>query len=191
MAYTMEVSNSPDFASSTWIPYVTTMPWTLSSTPGAQTVYVQYRAVSGSIAGSAQASITLLPAVTGLPSPPPTAITAPSSATSTASLLAELNALEAELASLKAQAGQATSSPYLFTRDLSLWSRGNDVKQLQLFLIEEASGPAAAALARHGATNVFGMLTYRALVEFQQTHGITPAKGYFGPKTRAWLSARE
>jgi peptidoglycan hydrolase-like protein with peptidoglycan-binding domain len=48
-----------------------------------------------------------------------------------------------------------------------------------------ASGPAAAALARHGATRVFGMLTYRALVEFQETHGITPAKGYFGPKTRA------
>src|ERR1019366_6342062 len=43
-AYTMELSNTPSFASSTWIPYVTSMPWTLASSTGEQTVFVQYRA---------------------------------------------------------------------------------------------------------------------------------------------------
>jgi hypothetical protein len=65
------------------------------------------------------------------------------------------------------------------------------VQALQQFLIAEASGPAAAALARHGATKMFGMLTYRALVEFHKKMGIRPAGRYFGRKTRAWFKAHE
>ena len=155
-AYTMELSNSSSFSSSTWIPYVTTLPWTLASSTGAQTVYVQFRAVSGSIVGSAQASIDLttasipMPAVTST-----TGMTVSQMESLLASLEAELHALEAHVPS---------QSGYLFTRNLSLWSTGNDVKQLETFLISENSGIAAAKLAEHGTTNVFGMLRRRVKI---------------------------
>lgn len=59
-AYTMELSNTPDFASSTWEPYVTTKSWVLTSGAGSKTVYVKYRSIGGSALGSAQDSIELL-----------------------------------------------------------------------------------------------------------------------------------
>ena len=65
---------------------------------------------------------------------------------------------------------------------------GNDVKQLQLFLIAQNSGSAAQKLKAHGATKNFAILTFNALVEFQKAVGITPASGYFGAKTRAYIS---
>jgi peptidoglycan hydrolase-like protein with peptidoglycan-binding domain len=98
-----------------------------------------------------------------------------------------LASLEAQLQALQAKASGTTTS-FVFTCNLSLWSAGNDVKQLQLFLIAQSSGPAAQRLAKHGATSVFGMLTFNALIEFQESVGISPASGYFGPKTRAYVN---
>ena len=37
-------------------------------------------------------------------------------------------------------------------------------------------------------TTMFGGLTRAALIEFQKANGITPAVGYFGPKTRAYIA---
>jgi hypothetical protein len=180
-AYTMELSNSSSFSSSTWIPYVTTLPWTLASSTGAQTVYVQFRSVSGSIVGSAQASIDLTTA------PVQTIVSATSTTGMSVSQMQNLLAsLEAQLQALQAKASGMTS--FTFTRNLSLWSTGNDVKQLQTFLVSQNSGLAVAKLAEHGTTNVFGMLTFNALVEFQKKASITPASGYFGPITRAYVN---
>jgi peptidoglycan hydrolase-like protein with peptidoglycan-binding domain len=105
-------------------------------------------------------------------------------------LQALLASLEAELQALEAQAsGSAPAvTSFTFTRDLQLWDRGTDVMALQEFLIQENTGHAAQALGRHGVTRTFGLLTYNALVEFQTSVGITPAKGYFGAKTRAWVN---
>ena len=58
-AYTMELSNTSDFASSTWEPYVTSHPWVLTDGAGTKTVYGRFRAVNGADVGSAQASIEL------------------------------------------------------------------------------------------------------------------------------------
>jgi parallel beta-helix repeat protein len=80
-----------------------------------------------------------------------------------------------------------SASPNVFTRNLGLWDYGADVQALQQFLISQASGPAAAKLKAHGTSQVFGYLTYNALVEFQKVADITPASGYFGPKTRAYI----
>ena len=55
----MELSNSSDFASSTWIPYATVLPWTLTPGDGEKTVYVNYRNLQGNTIGSANASIDL------------------------------------------------------------------------------------------------------------------------------------
>jgi murein L,D-transpeptidase YcbB/YkuD len=76
-------------------------------------------------------------------------------------------------------------------RNLSYGTRGNDVRQLQEFLISEASGPAAQKLKTHGATQTFATLTYNALVEFQIKAGISPSSGYFGPITKAWVNRKE
>ncbi len=130
----------------------------------------------------------------------------------TTSLLAELNNLEAELASLEAQAAKVHqsgsnttagggssqlaakvhqsgsnttagggSSQFTFT---ALWSAGNDVKELQDFLISQNSGPAARKLKAHGTTNTFGTLTLNALIEFRRKKGSNPPQGTFGPVTR-------
>ena len=59
-AYTMELSNSNNFSSSTWIPYATSLPWVLTPGDGTKTVYVNYRNVGGSAIGSANDSIQLV-----------------------------------------------------------------------------------------------------------------------------------
>jgi len=125
------------------------------------------------------ATITASTTVPTMPS------TTPVTATATSTLAAQLSALEDELAALLAQANQ---NNFIFTRDLSVGSTGNDVRQLQLLLISRADGPAAGALAGYGATGFFGPLTRAALVEFQKSAGIEPDSGYFGPITRSYVN---
>ena len=181
-AYTMEVSNSPAFIGSAWVPYATALPWELAQNPGTQTVYAQFKSVGGTVVGSAQASIDFVSAssVSTVSSP------SQSSATTTASLTAELANLESQLAILQAQANGTASltAPFVFTRNLYFGITGNDVKQLQLFLISQNSGSAARKLKAHGTTEYFGTLTQNALIEFQKKAGIKPASGYFGAITR-------
>jgi murein L,D-transpeptidase YcbB/YkuD len=180
----MELSNTSDFSSSTWIPYVTSMPWTLASNTGEQTVFVQYRSISGGIVGSAQASIDLAAAP----------VQTISSATSTAGMSVSqmqnlLASLEAQLQALQSEASGTTTVS--FARNLSYGMTGNSVKALQSFLIKKNAGPAARRLAAHGATTNFGPLTKAALIEFQKSVGIKLASGYFGPITRAYVNAHE
>jgi hypothetical protein len=77
------------------------------------------------------------------------------------------------------------STTYSFTRDLELGKTGDDVKALQQFLnihgyVITASGPGSSGQE----TTRFGALTKAALIKFQLANHITPAVGYFGPKTR-------
>jgi len=73
--------------------------------------------------------------------------------------------------------------------DLDVGSTGTRVALLQSYLISAASGPQALVLAKTGATGTFGPLTKFALIEYQTTHGISPASGYFGPVSRAYFAA--
>lgn len=75
-----------------------------------------------------------------------------------------------------------------FVKNLGKGNRGNDVKTLQQFLIDQNIGKAAQALNKVGATAYFGTLTRSALAEFQAKFSIKPAWGNFGPITRAYLS---
>jgi uncharacterized repeat protein (TIGR01451 family) len=59
-AYEMDLSNGSSFSSSTWQPYATTLPWTLTPGAGEKTVSVLYRNVQGVVIGSAHASIDLI-----------------------------------------------------------------------------------------------------------------------------------
>lgn len=95
--------------------------------------------------------------------------------TNVADLMAKIELLKTQLAALTGDAGGAGS----FGRDLDIGSEGADVTALQKWLI--GKGYAIAA----GATGHFGAQTQAALAAYQKAVGITPAVGYFGPKTRA------
>ena len=71
-----------------------------------------------------------------------------------------------------------------FTANLSFGSRGNDVRQLQIFLnthgyLVSTTGPGSPG----NETTIFGYATKAALIRFQKANGIDPI-GVFGPTTR-------
>jgi peptidoglycan hydrolase-like protein with peptidoglycan-binding domain len=94
-----------------------------------------------------------------------------------ASLLAQVRALQSQLAAL--EGGGFVG----FTSNLTIGSSGREVTELQKFLIQE--GHAIPA----GTTGYFGAQTRAALAAFQAANGISPSIGYFGPLTRARVNA--
>lgn len=75
-------------------------------------------------------------------------------------------------------------SAYNFTHNLSLHATGADVKLLQQFLNTHGFPVATTGLGSPlNETTLFGPLTYKALVNYQQSVGL-PATGWFGPMTR-------
>jgi len=110
-------------------------------------------------------------------------------AQTTASLQAQIAALLAQIQQLQGQLGTSGSSStgsmsYSFTKDLTLGSTGADVTALQQLLISKGELTAVSA-----PTGYFGSLTQAALAAFQAANGISPAAGYFGPKTRAFVNS--
>lgn len=85
----------------------------------------------------------------------------------------------------------ATSSiPSPFTRDLKLNMLGPDVLALQKYLNTHGFPVALTGPGSKGfETTKFGSLTHKALIKFQIANKITPAVGYFGPKTRGVVNA--
>ncbi len=76
-----------------------------------------------------------------------------------------------------------------FTRNLTVGSRGEDVKCLQELLNDQGflinqTGPGSPGQE----TNYFGFLTQKALANFQVANNISPSLGYFGPSTREFIN---
>ena len=71
-----------------------------------------------------------------------------------------------------------TPPPVSFQRNLFIGSRGNDVINLQNFLIQKGYFKSSV-----GATGYFGLITKSALINWQKDNGI-PSTGYFGPISR-------
>ncbi|MCI0566338.1 peptidoglycan-binding protein [bacterium] len=79
-----------------------------------------------------------------------------------------------------------------FTRDIGVGTAGEDVRALQAYLNNKGfkiaeSGPGSPG----NETEKFGTLTHNALRSFQAAMGISPATGFFGPKTRAFIENGE
>lgn len=75
---------------------------------------------------------------------------------------------------------------YNFTRDLTIGSTGEDVRMLQQALNKMGYTVSASGAGSMGnESTYFGPATRSALAKYQAAKGITPAAGYFGPKTRA------
>ncbi len=101
-------------------------------------------------------------------------------------LLAQISALQSQLSGSQ---GAATAS-YTFTRDLTMGSKGDDVKALQQFLNSKGYKVAASGAGSPGSeTTTFGSLTKAALAKYQAAVGISPTAGYFGAKTRAYVAS--
>lgn len=86
-----------------------------------------------------------------------------------------------------ANTGVATGG---YTRDLEIGMKGDDVRKLQKYLnangyLVSNSGDGSPGYE----TTFFGSLTQKALITFQRAKGITPSAGYFGPKTRAYVTS--
>lgn len=66
-------------------------------------------------------------------------------------------------------------------RDLYLGTSGEDVRKLQNILIQKGYSIST------GATGIFNIETQNALIQYQISNNISPAFGYFGPKTRVQM----
>jgi parallel beta-helix repeat protein len=117
--------------------------------------------------------------------------------TSQSALMAEIATLQSELQTLLQEAAAkgiviniTGTTSYDFLNNLKFLSTGKDVVALQKFLIAQNAGPASQILAKHGTTQIFGTLTFNALVEYQKKAGIA-ATGYFGPITRAYVNSHQ
>ncbi len=104
-----------------------------------------------------------------------------------AALMVQVAALQSALRQMTGGMGGNGSTTVSLTgltvRDLTGGMKGDDVKALQLLLI--AKGYPIAA----GPTGYFAGQTKVALSGYQAAHGITPAQGYFGIKTRTEMKA--
>ena len=86
--------------------------------------------------------------------------------------------------------GGAQADVPAISHDLSVGSKGINVQSLQRFLNDNGFKIAASGAGSPGhETTLFGYATRAALLKFQSAHGIVPATGYFGAKTRAYLAS--
>jgi hypothetical protein len=110
------------------------------------------------------------------------------------SLIAQLNALilqaKAKGLNVSAAAQALAGTIPSFIRDLEYGMTGEDVKGLQVYLNTHGFAVASSGPGSLGnETTMFGPATRAALIKFQQANSISPALGYFGPKTRAYVAS--
>ena len=124
----------------------------------------------------------------------------PALLTNPADIRALISVLTAQLNALIAQArteglfisAQASMTFPAFTRNLWMYDTGTEVKTLQQYLNSKGFIVSAAGPGSPGSeVSHFGLKTFLALKKFQASVGITPASGYFGPKTRAYINAHQ
>lgn len=134
--------------------------------------------------GGGGASVIVAPIAVGTSKSATTA----QSSSAVAALQAQLNALLAQIAMLKG--GPAMAMIGSFAKDLQIGSTGADAKSLQMYLNGHGYMVASSGAGSPGnETMKFGGATKAALIKFQKAVGISPASGYFGPKTRAYVAA--
>lgn len=165
-----------------WGNGATTSPITVAAAPGGHTMTLQATDASSTVATtSCTATVaSTTPSGTG------------SLAARIQALLAQINALRQQLLSLAGNgSGTASSTPPgllkgcpVPARNLGIGARGDDVKELQLFLASSTPDHFSAA----NATGFFGPLTAKAMKHFQETNGIASSTdGSVGPLTRGFL----
>ena len=81
---------------------------------------------------------------------------------------------------------------FTFKKDLKKGMTDSDVKHLQVYLNSHGEPVASTGVGSSGKeTSYFGDLTEKALIRFQSSHSISPAIGFFGPKTREFINSHQ
>ena len=139
-----------------------------------------------------------VPATPAIPATPASGLSA-SQIKSILDVLASFNADADVIAKVKASlegtaaTGSVTSAAvHVFKSNLTTGSLGSEVKALQAFLNAHGYTVAQKGPGSSGNETIrFGPATTAALIKYQKAKGITPAVGYFGPKTRASIEAEK
>lgn len=195
---TASCAGTPTDTNITWVASTTggvtpvALLWGNGNTSTSQTVAVTFGTYSMTLQAtdaSSTIATTTCSATVVAPIPP-----SPSTADQIAALVAQINALKAQLAQLllqqensnssNATSSNATSTPagcFGFNHDLEEGDQGDDVKDLQKTL---ASDPSVFPSGL--TTGFFGRLTEEGVKKFQEKHGIS-STGYFGPKSRKFF----
>jgi len=109
------------------------------------------------------------------------------------SLMAQIQAAQAQLTALNGGSTTTTGTMtgYTFNTNLTVGSKGADVMNLQKVLNKSAATQVAATGAGSpgNETSFFGPATKAAVMKFQTANGISPVSGYVGPLTRAKLNS--
>src|SRR3990167_8912936 len=176
------------------IGYLATGALTLTVTPSDTSLCAS---ASGSIGvssssggGGGSSTVTTATTATTTATTTTATVTTTTSTTEQTSDTSDMIALEGQLEALQTQLTQLLGASTVFTRDLEVGGTGEDVRALQQFLnangfMVTESGPGSPG----NETIMFGGLTRAALAAFQAANGISPAVGYFGPKTRAFVNS--
>lgn len=124
---------------------------------------------------------------------------APAQAQSTADLQAQIAALLAQIEQLQKKINVSTPSITL-TRNLSVGTVGNDVRDLQRLLNSDSATQVAISGAGSpgNETTYFGPATQAAVIKYQNKYrseiltpvGLTQGTGFVGASTRAHMNAR-
>ena len=103
-----------------------------------------------------------------------------------AKLVLAFGAVAAALLIIVPSAEAATCS---ITKDLQLGTMDEEVRCLQQYLNSHGHPIATTGVGSAGKeTTEFKSLTQAAVVKWQMANGVSPATGYFGPKSRAKLA---
>lgn len=106
-------------------------------------------------------------------------------------LMAQIQALQAQLLVLQGQQSAPVAGACTFTRSLYMGvSSGADVKCLQQYLNSTSYKVASAGAGSPGSETMFyGSLTRAAVAKWQAANSVSPAVGYFGSISRAKYSS--
>ena len=157
------VSTDPNFAGTSLIPYTPSAGYILPSVTGVYTIYVRFYSTTGLPSAMVSHSIELVvPMVTTVA--PTTSV-------------------------MPAVSAPALCRSSSFTKDLTLSSVGNDVKQLQIFLNGHGYVIAKTGVGSKGnETTTFGKATIKALSVFQKANKLK-ADGRFAGATRQLIQS--
>lgn len=104
---------------------------------------------------------------------------------------ADQSVIDSVSMSLRGAGSPSPTSGGTFTRDLEWGMEGEDVKVLQQYLNTHGYLLANYGVGSPGyETTYFGDATRYELKQFQKANNISPAAGYFGPKTRAFIDSQ-
>ena len=156
-----------------------------ANNPSGHTASTSRQVIVHAIASSTESEYPTTTTTTSAAAATPTqpSFAQPSTQSSSMStLLLQIQALQSQLAALKAEKNVSTPPPYKFLTPLALGSSGTGVTELQKRLTKEGvyTGP---------INGRFGPLTKAAVKKYQAKHGLAQL-GNVGPKTRAALNAK-